>query len=73
MQAEMVTSRLGRGSAAGARAESVAPSTDSEGEIIQWKRGQILGKGAYGTVCNFILVWSVEFDVGLYWLHVKIF
>ncbi|XP_013411766.1 ankyrin repeat domain-containing protein 12, partial [Lingula anatina] len=49
------TSRLGRRS--NTRAESVC-STRSEGETLQWKKGNVLGKGAFGTV------WCGLTDVG---------
>ena len=53
LQGEVVTSRLGHRSA-GSRASSAATSAStvrsSEGEVIHWKRGNMLGKGAYGTV-----------------------
>jgi len=54
---KVVTSRLGRsggGGAAHSPAGSSASETCSAGsdepETIQWKRGNVLGKGAYGTV-----------------------
>ena len=49
-----MTSRLGRSGQTHSRAGSAASGAASAGsdapEIIQWKRGNVLGKGAYGTV-----------------------
>lgn len=45
MCGQMVSSRLGR--PASALTDS---STDADSDTIQWKRGNMLGKGAYGTV-----------------------
>jgi len=51
---KVVTSRLGRSGQTHSRAGSAASASGSAGsdepEIIQWKRGNVLGKGAYGTV-----------------------
>jgi len=50
----VVTSRLGRSGQTHSRAGSAASGSCSAGsdepETIQWKRGNVLGKGAYGTV-----------------------
>lgn len=52
-----MTSRLGRSSRVHSRAGSVASesfsATSDEVETIQWKRGNVLGKGAYGTVSGY--------------------
>ena len=54
LRLQIVTSRLGRSSRVHSRAGSVvseACSASSDDiETIQWKRGNVLGKGAYGTV-----------------------
>lgn len=51
---KIVTSRLGRSYRSYSRAESMVSeafsATSDEIETIQWKRGNVLGKGAYGTV-----------------------
>ena len=44
-----MTSRLGRHSAAG-RPNSSMTNSSEDGEMIQWKRGNLLGKGAFGKV-----------------------
>jgi len=53
--AKLVTSRLGR-SCTQSRTGSANSSAPSGGgddvETIQWKRGNVLGKGAYGTVSD---------------------
>jgi len=55
---KVVTSRLGRSGQAHSRAGSAASGSCSAGsgepETIQWKRGNILGKGAYGTVSHIL-------------------
>ncbi len=43
-----MTSRLGRASAA----SRVGSAMSEDVETIQWKRGNLLGKGAYGTVSH---------------------
>ena len=49
---EEITSRLGgrRSCQAGSRSASVMSCDDDLGDVIQWKRGNMLGKGAYGIV-----------------------
>jgi len=51
---KVVTSRLGRSgtahSPAGSSASEACSAGSDEPETIQWKRGNVLGKGAYGTV-----------------------
>jgi hypothetical protein len=50
-QGEVVTSRLGGRRNSTSRAPSAMTNeTSEEVETIQWKRGNMLGKGAYGTV-----------------------
>ncbi|CAH1787728.1 unnamed protein product [Owenia fusiformis] len=46
----MYTSRLGRRSAPQSRAASVASNVSDIEEVINWKKGNQLGKGAFGTV-----------------------
>ena len=49
---EEITSRLGgrRSCQAGSRSASAMSCDDDLGDVIQWKRGHVLGRGAYGTV-----------------------
>ena len=49
---QVVTSRLGRHGQNSSRANSAMTVSDSSDDIetIQWKKGNMLGKGAFGTV-----------------------
>ena len=77
-----MTSRLGRSggtahSPAGSAASEACSAGSDEPETIQWKRGNVLGKGAYGTVsidvlcvlylllCMFLLYVTVLLPVGV--------
>jgi len=70
---KVVTSRLGRSGAthspAGSTASEACSAASDEPETIQWKRGNVLGKGAYGTVSILFCLYNGPVLVFTYFPH----